>query len=133
MEEGTIVLLEDDKSAREIISDMLERGFPKLKVVAFQRGDDALDFLFESNAPVIGIVSDLMMKDFDGIDFLAAIKKHPRWAYLPFIFLSGADYSVFQNLINQYKIASFLAKPVKEEVLIQSVQEHFLHRRRRVS
>lgn len=71
----TILLLEDDKNLRETLVDIFEiQGF---EVVTATNGVEVLTFLDEV-APNL-IVSDVMMPEMDGFEFLKRIKKIRKW------------------------------------------------------
>jgi CheY-like chemotaxis protein len=51
-------------------------------------GQEAFDFLSGGYLPDL-IISDMKMPRMDGHDFLTKIKDDPRFASIPFVFLSG--------------------------------------------
>ncbi|MGB1121608.1 MAG: response regulator transcription factor, partial [Saprospiraceae bacterium] len=81
----TILLLEDDKNFRETLVDIFEiQGF---EVVTATNSVEALTFLDEV-APNL-IVSDVMMPEMDGFEFLKRIKKNPQMENTPVIMLTA--------------------------------------------
>ncbi|MGZ5278614.1 MAG: response regulator [Pseudobdellovibrionaceae bacterium] len=122
---GQIILVEDNEEVSEIMCHFLEDISKNIKVVRFSNGKDALAYLTQYYDSVSGVISDLMMSEMDGIDFLATLRKDSRTASLPFLFLSGADPTVFSNLLKGYQFSGFIAKPVHPVNLKDLIQSHF--------
>jgi two-component system sensor histidine kinase/response regulator len=84
---ATILVLEDDKPLLEGIRDMLElQGYRILTAI---NGVEGLRVLESSPKPPDLIVSDIMMPEMDGYQFLAAVQSNPKWVDIPFIFLTA--------------------------------------------
>ncbi len=84
---ATILVLEDDKPLLEGIRDMLElQGY---HILTAGNGVEGLRVLESSPKPPDLIVSDIMMPEMDGYQFLAAVQGNPKWVDIPFIFLSA--------------------------------------------
>jgi CheY-like chemotaxis protein len=122
---GQIVLVEDNEEVSELLAHLLQDISKGIKVVRFSNGKEALTYLTQYHESVSGVISDLMMSEMDGIDFLATLRKDARTASLPFLFLSGADPSVFSNLLKGYQFSGFIAKPVHPLNLKNLVEYHF--------
>ena len=70
MNEGTILLVEDDEAVRQVYSRLLVRdGF---SVVVAQNGIDALDTFARQNVDLV--LSDIGMPDMDGVELLKALR-----------------------------------------------------------
>lgn len=84
---ATILVLEDDKPLMEGIRDMLElQGY---QVLTAANGIEGLRVMHSSSKPPDLIVSDIMMPEMDGYQFLAAVQSNPKWIDVPFIFLTA--------------------------------------------
>jgi len=84
---ATILVLEDDKPLLEGIRDMLElQGYHILTAV---NGVEGLRVLESNPKPPDLIVSDIMMPEMNGYQFLAAVQSNPKWVDIPFIFLTA--------------------------------------------
>ncbi|MFN7210849.1 MAG: response regulator, partial [Aggregatilineales bacterium] len=84
---ATILVLEDDKPLMEGIRDMLElQGY---QVLTAANGIEGLRVMHSSPKPPDLIVSDIMMPEMDGYQFLAAVQSNPQWVDVPFIFLTA--------------------------------------------
>ena len=91
-----ILYLDDEQFILDLVKTYLESD-PEYIVDTTISPDEALSLL--SQIPYDGIVSDYMMPNMDGIEFLKRVRKnHPK---IPFIFLSGqVNQEVVINAIN---------------------------------
>lgn len=120
----SVLLVEDNADLAEALIEYLEdtTGF---QFIHFKSGRPALSYLEERPHAVVGVLSDLMMKDMDGIDFLGRIRKNPKLNQLPFIFVSGTDPNVFGNLLKKEDYQAFVQKPVDFNKLEQLMAQFF--------
>ncbi|MCE7945952.1 MAG: sensor histidine kinase [Chloroflexi bacterium CFX4] len=84
---ATILVLEDDRPLMEGIRDMLElQGYRILTAI---NGVEGLRVM--QNSPTLPdlIVSDIMMPEMDGYQFLEAVQSNSQWVDIPFIFLTA--------------------------------------------
>src|SRR5262245_16621925 len=82
-----ILLIEDNHSLREEISNILElEGF---EVVTAQNGRIGLERIAEGLPDLV--LCDLMMPEMDGYETLKALRSHPATRALPFIMLTARD------------------------------------------
>ncbi|RLA16189.1 MAG: hybrid sensor histidine kinase/response regulator, partial [Gammaproteobacteria bacterium] len=84
---GTVLLVEDDKEAREIMARTLKKS--GWAVAEAENGQEALDIL-DSLQPRL-ILLDLMMPVMDGFDFLAALRARPEWRHISVIVITAKD------------------------------------------
>jgi len=85
MEKESILLIEDDKFFRDLVSKKLvESGFD---VLMAHDSKEAFEVLEESN-PVI-IILDLILPGLDGFEILSLIKKDKKTSGTPVIILSN--------------------------------------------
>ena len=122
---GQIVVVEDNEEVNEILAHMLQSMSKNVEIICFKNGKDALSYLLENQHCVCGIISDLMMSEMDGIDFLASLRKDTRTRDVPFLFLSGAEPSVFSNLLKGYSFSGFIPKPVEPRMLKSLIEFNF--------
>ncbi len=85
-----VLVVDDDEGARRMIADYLEDE--PVEVRTAENGQDAL-VRMEEAAPDV-VVLDLMMPVMDGMGFLGAIRRDPRWAGLPVIVATSKDLSM---------------------------------------
>ncbi len=119
-----ILLVEDNLEFAETIKEFIDE-FSKYKIVHYSSGKLALEYLNQKSSEVIGICSDLLMKDMDGIDFLAQIRKSKVYGNLPLIFISGASPMVFKSLLEPYDYSGFIEKPINYDKLVGMIEMTF--------
>ena len=117
---ATVLIVEDDPSLREALSDTLElAGYP---VRVAEEGRSALEILREE--PVGMVVSDVQMRPMDGHELLREIKStHPEVPVL----LMTAYGSIEQAVAAMHDGAvDYLVKPFEAEVLVSKVAGHII-------
>lgn len=119
-----IILVEDNIDFAETVKEFIEDATP-YRILHFKSGRPALAYLDERSSGVIGIFSDLMMKDMDGIDFLSRLRKSSHYSHLPLIFISGTEPMAFQNLLKPHQFAAFLQKPIDFVRMVDLIKKHF--------
>jgi CheY-like chemotaxis protein len=122
---GTIVIVEDNQEVCEILCNALQSISRKIQLVCFENCKEALAYLLKNHDTTCGVISDLMMSEMDGIDFLASLRKDSRTQDLPFLFLSGAEPSVFSSLLKGYAFSGFIPKPFETKVLKHLIEFNF--------
>jgi CheY-like chemotaxis protein len=113
-----ILLVEDDFSIRETITELLEdEGF---RVTCAANGAEALERLEVGEEPGL-ILLDLMMPVMDGSEFRRAQRTDPRLSRIPVVVLSaghGAD-----RRAASLDVDAFLAKPFEVQSLLETVSK----------
>lgn len=82
----TILIVDDNADMRQYIHRILNAN-TSLHVEMVSNGKEALKFM-EKDIPSL-VVSDIMMPEMDGIALINAVRKNPKTAKIPFIFLSA--------------------------------------------
>jgi CheY-like chemotaxis protein/HPt (histidine-containing phosphotransfer) domain-containing protein len=82
-----VLVVDDDEGARQIIQTALETE--PLEVRTAENGQDAL--LKMEEFPPDVVVLDLVMPVMDGMGFLGAIRRIPRWSSLPIVVATSKD------------------------------------------
>ena len=86
-----ILVVDDMGTMRKIIINML-KDFGFIHFVEVSDADRAWEILATASPAIDMIISDVNMPGMSGVDFLKAVRSEPRFAKLPFIFLtSDAD------------------------------------------
>ena len=116
-EEPQVLIVEDDDSAREALSDCLEmEGF---SVAAARNGKEALDYLHGAHAPKV-ILLDLYMPVMTGWEFREAQKKDAAIADIPVVvvtaFGSGMTKQIDANVV--------MHKPLDLDRLLTVIREY---------
>ena len=118
-----IVIIDDDSMSRLVISKLVSsQGF---EPVLFTDGKKAIKYLedIQGRNKIAAIISDLMMLDSDGIDVLAYVRRANHLDSIPFIFISGAEFEVFQNLLKPYSYQAFVRKPILPAEMIRVLNQ----------
>ena len=124
----TVLHIDDNEDFAEMLKNLITEN-TDLDVKHVNSGRLALEYLNQSPENLVGVISDLMMNDMDGIDVLAAIRNSKSLAGIPLIMLSGADPNVFANLLEPYDFSVFIQKPADVNVLLREIEMNFLGRR----
>lgn len=104
--EASILVVEDDESARTSLVELLEdRGY---RLADAANGQEALEYLRRHEPPDL-ILLDLMMPVMDGWRFRAEQQKDPALADIPVIVMSATE-NIAQRL-RQLDAAAFVRKP----------------------
>jgi signal transduction histidine kinase len=117
-----ILLVEDDKSMLDGMSDLLEVvdiGYD-VNVLTAGNGLEALDIIKEITPDLI--VSDIMMPRMDGFQFLAEVQKRPDWIHIPFIFLTarGEKHEIHKGRLSG--AALYITKPFHSGELLELIK-----------
>jgi CheY-like chemotaxis protein len=113
--EDTVLVIEDEDEARNILTELLElEGF---NVHGCANGAEALAYLGSSEKPCL-IILDLLMPVMDGRQFRAAMLKDSEIAKIPVIVVTALDPSDASDL----KATKVLKKPVNVGALIDIVR-----------
>jgi DNA-binding response OmpR family regulator len=112
-----ILVLEDNKALRMIIRKALEKAGYEVKTA--ENGKEGLEILKKATPDLI--ISDVIMPEMDGFEFLKAIrKKHPL---IPFTFLTVK--SELDDYSKGYELGAtdYLTKPFDVDVLLKKVKK----------
>ena len=112
-----ILVLEDNKALRMIIRKALEKAGYEVKTA--ENGKEGLKILKEATPDLI--ISDVIMPEMDGFEFLKTIrKKHPL---IPFTFLTVK--SELDDYTKGYELGAtdYLTKPFDVDVLLNKVKK----------
>ena len=113
-EKAVILVVDDDASSRETLSDLLsQNGY---SVASAENGRQALDYLRRSTPALI--LLDLMMPVMSGWEFLALKKTEPRLEPLPVVVMTGS------GLVDDVDAQAVLHKPIDFGVLIRTVKQN---------
>jgi CheY-like chemotaxis protein len=115
--ERLVLVVEDDASIRDVISDVLEeQGF---RVAPAANGADALQQL-ESMRPDV-VVLDLLMPVMHGWAFMEAYLEKIGGAPIPIVVLSVNP--ALPRSYNRFGVSKVIAKPFDVALLVQAVEQ----------
>ena len=115
-----ILVVEDDTSIRDMLTDVLEdEGY---HVICAANGCEALVQLRERQPPPHLILLDLMLPHMDGWDFCEEWRRDPHLADIPVVIISASNH-IKQRQI-PCDIAACLAKPFELDRLLDIVERY---------
>ena len=101
-----ILIVDDEPSYRMLVSKFLqEQGWT---IFSAKDGEDGLKKLYETKMDFV--ISDVYMPGMDGIKFYSAVRRIPRYAEVPFLFVSAYDDEYTLQAIKNPRIEGFLRK-----------------------
>jgi CheY-like chemotaxis protein len=109
---ATVLLAEDDRSARRYFEVILQRA--GYSVIAAADGVEAMKAALSS--PVDAVVTDAIMPHLGGHELCRFLRRHPKLARLPVVLLSGVDKSPDAHDAAE-RADAYLSKPVRPEEL----------------
>ncbi len=116
-QEGTLLIVEDEPEAREVLRRSLEEEGWLVREAA-----DGRAALAAMDPPPRAVLLDLMMPEMDGFEFLAAIRSDPALIAVPVIVLTAMDLSADQRrrLEASAQRVLFKGETSREELLRQT-------------
>lgn len=130
---ATILVVEDDPFLLVGLQELLElfEGPYVLRVMTAKNGRVALSLLAQQKPDLI--ISDIMMPEMGGYEFLDHVRHNPEWVHIPFIFLTakGERSDIHRGLISG--VEEYITKPYDSEELLELVasqlDRHFMVQR----
>ncbi|MCZ7669333.1 MAG: response regulator [Chloroflexi bacterium] len=121
---ATILLVEDDKSMLDGMSDLLQAidiGY-EISTMTASNGIEALAQMAYTLPDII--VSDIMMPQMDGFQFLKTVQQNPNWIGIPFIFLTarGEKHEIYKGRISG--AALYITKPFHSVELLELIKHN---------
>jgi len=132
MARQNLLIVDGDARNRRVLEVSLRKaGF---SITATASAETALEFLEHAEPDLI--ISDTRLPGGDGFSFCTAIKRHPRWRSIPFIFLTS-EKSVDEKVRGlELGVEDYLTKPIyikeittRVTMLLQRKQHERLERR----
>ncbi|MCS6960688.1 MAG: response regulator transcription factor [Pseudanabaenaceae cyanobacterium SKYGB_i_bin29] len=115
---GHLLLVDDEPGLREAVSAYLEDSGFTVKVAA--NGKEAWQSI-ETDRPDL-VISDIMMPQVNGYEFLQKIRSDERFLNLPVIFLTARGMTSDRIKGYQSGVDAYIAKPFDPEELVAIVQ-----------
>jgi len=112
LEVQKILIIEDNIELRNYLTDFLSENYI---VQNADNGSDGLK-LCESENPDL-VISDVMMKNMDGIEFCKILKSTPEISHIPVILMTAL--ASVENKMTGYKVGAddYITKPFEPELL----------------
>jgi CheY-like chemotaxis protein len=105
-----ILVVEDDDNIRKVLSDIL--GDDGYRVHTVAHGQEALDYLVQTNTLPQLILLDLMMPTMTGWEFRTVQRQNPRLQAIPVAILSAISNRLDPRQIVELDAVAFLGKPI---------------------
>ena len=119
MSKQRILVVDDDSALLAGVRCILEtEGYT---VFTAADGMQALQVMEKEVCPDL-IVSDIMMPRMDGYAFLEAVRTHPKWTCIPFVFLTAKTEDKDVLKAKNLKAEGFIAKPFAPQELVTTVR-----------
>ncbi len=119
-----LLLVDDEPGLREAVKDYLqESGFSVQVASNAREGWD----LMQQNTPDL-VISDVMMPQVDGYQFLKQLREDPRFQALPVVFLTAKGMTGDRIQGYQAGVDAYLPKPFDPDELV-AIVENLLARR----
>lgn len=106
-----VFLVEDDLKVVDALQKQLGDTYEFWHA---KNGQEALEKLENIQRPDI-IISDVMMSEMDGFTFFEKLKKDKRFAFIPFIFLTGMSDSINELKGLESGAVDYIIKPFRKE------------------
>lgn len=115
-----ILIVEDDVSMKQLLSLILEHvGYEVLRA---GNGIEGIRMLEAYPNHVDLILSDIMMDEMDGFEFISTIKANPKWKSIPFVFLTGKVDAHSRIAGLRLGADDYLLKPFNREEVVLKIR-----------
>jgi DNA-binding NarL/FixJ family response regulator len=119
-----LLLVDDEPGLREAVKDYLQESGFNVKVASNAR--EGWEFM-QQNPPDL-VISDIMMPQVDGYQFLKQLREDPRFKALPVVFLTAKGMTSDRIQGYQAGVDAYLPKPFDPDELV-AIVENLLQRR----
>lgn len=117
-ESNTILVVDDNP--RLLSGARLTLEMNGYDVVTASNGNQAIQFLEERQPNLI--ISDILMPECNGFDFLEKVHARPEWLKIPFLFLTALQDEESLGKARVLGADEYLTKPFSSKNLLQSVR-----------
>lgn len=115
---GTILVVEDSATQRQMIVDFLEVN--DYKVAVATNGLEALEYIVESNPDVV--LLDVLMPGMNGYELCRRLKKDPKTQEIPVIICSAKITEADRYWGMKIGADAYIGKPFKQKELIETIE-----------
>jgi two-component system response regulator len=120
-----ILLVEDNEDDAELTIRALKKYNLANHLLHLQDGEEALNFLFGTEAGILPkiVLLDIKMPKVDGMEVLRKIKNDPQRKIIPIVVLTSSREE--RDIIESYKLGvnAYIVKPVEFDKFVKAVSE----------
>ena len=121
MTAATILIVDDSPSIRQTIASVLGgAGYHTLEAVD---GQDALERLAETGAPISLAIVDINMPRLDGIALVRALRQADKSRFIPILILTAETRRERREEARQAGATGWIVKPFSPEKLVETVNK----------
>lgn len=113
-----VLLVEDEELIRITICELLQHN--NFDIISEKDGFKAIEILKKWKPDVI--ISDIMMPNCDGYEFLKIVRSNPKYNQIPFLFLTAKKPETDLIEANIKGADAFIVKPFKTDELIATIE-----------
>jgi len=121
---GPIIIIEDDLDDQEILSEVFHRLSYKNEIIFFGDGEQALEYLVDTDIEPFIIFSDINMPKLNGMELREKVHQNEdlRLKSIPYLFFSTVAEQ--ENVIDAYSksVQGFFIKPSKFDELMDIIK-----------
>lgn len=119
LSQPTVLLVEDDRAARRYLEVILQRA--GYTVITAADGLEAMKAAMSQE--VDAVITDAIMPHLNGYELCRFLRRHPKFAGLPIIILSGLDQTSAASAGDADLCAdAYLSKPVRADELTGCIE-----------
>ena len=118
-----VLVVDDQNVMRKIIRNLLKQvGIEQVEEA--ENGREALEYLCASQKKPDVIISDLIMDEMSGLEFLNNVRRDKNLSNcdIPIIILTGESNDLLLDVTRQVGAASILNKPVTATELLEAIE-----------
>jgi CheY-like chemotaxis protein len=125
----TVIVAEDSDPNRQILCLLLRKlGFAVLEFRDGALAWQALQDCLANGTPVCAVISDLMMPNMDGLQFLRHVRNEERTATLPFVLVTAVSDKDYVFEAKSLSVDGYILKPVTYKRVADKMQALFPQR-----
>src|SRR5690242_9037241 len=121
-----MIVVEDAQVDQLLLKRILESwGYHVVCADNGVQGLEALDFCLKHRLNLTGIVSDILMPEMDGMEFLTRVKRRKSTKEVPFVFLTSATDNFYVSDAEKRGASGYVLKPISVFTLKAKLKEIF--------
>tara|TARA_B100001248_G_scaffold261706_1_gene253770 strand:+ start:9975 stop:10382 length:408 start_codon:yes stop_codon:yes gene_type:complete len=117
-----VLVAEDSAPNRNILCHLLKKL--NFEVVEAENGAIAMEKL-EQNTDCVLIISDIMMPEKNGLDFLEFVRAHDKCKDVPFVLVTAVAEKDYIMRAKESSVQGYLLKPISFDKLTAKLKEVF--------